>query len=71
MERQGRNKMALILIGLGLVFAFEGLVFALLPGRLEEIVKLISSMPVETRRVVGLISMALGILLIWAAHLIS
>ena len=63
--------MALILIGLGLVLAFEGLVFALLPGRMEQIVKMISEMPIETRRVVGLIALALGVLLIWMAHLVS
>jgi len=63
--------MALILIGLGLVLAIEGLVFALLPGRLEEIVQLIAGMPIETRRVVGLIALALGVLLMWAAHLVS
>ena len=44
---------------------FEGLVFALAPSRLEELVKLISEMPLETRRAIGLGAMALGILLIW------
>lgn len=56
-----------ILLGLGLVLVIEGLVFALAPSRLEELVRLISETPLETRRTIGLIAVALGIVLIWAA----
>jgi uncharacterized protein YjeT (DUF2065 family) len=63
--------MAMILLGIGLVLAFEGLVFALLPGRLEDIVKLIAGLPVETRRMIGLIALGLGVTLIWSAHLLA
>jgi uncharacterized protein YjeT (DUF2065 family) len=58
----------LVLLGLGLVLVFEGLVFALAPSRLEELIKLISEMPIETRRTIGLGAMAIGIVLVWLAQ---
>ena len=63
--------MELVLLGIGLVLVFEGLVFALLPNRLEELIKLISEMPVETRRAFGLGAVALGVLLVWFAQALS
>ena len=57
-----------ILLGLGLVLVIEGLVFALAPSRLEEIVRLIAEMPVETRRAIGLGAVAIGVLLVWGAR---
>ncbi len=60
--------MELILLGLGLVLVFEGLVFALAPSRLEELVKLIAEMPMETRRTIGLGAIAIGVLLVWIAR---
>ncbi len=59
--------MSILLLGLGLVLVFEGLVFALAPSRLEELVKLISEIPLETRRAIGLIAVALGVFLVWIA----
>lgn len=61
--------MTLILLGLGLVLVFEGLVLALLPNRLEDIVRMIEEMPRETRRTIGLVAMAAGIALIWLSGL--
>ncbi|MCG6882809.1 MAG: DUF2065 domain-containing protein, partial [Silicimonas sp.] len=52
--------MDLVLLGLGLVLVFEGLVLALLPNRLEELIRLIDELPVETRRVMGLAAVAAG-----------
>lgn len=63
--------MTFILLGLGLVLVIEGLVFALAPSRLEELVKLIAETPIETRRTVGLIAVALGVVLVWLAKSIS
>ena len=59
--------MSILLLGLGLVLVFEGLVFALAPSRLEELVKLILEIPLETRRAIGLIAVALGVFLVWIA----
>ncbi|NNE86748.1 MAG: DUF2065 domain-containing protein [Silicimonas sp.] len=63
--------MEFVLLGIGLVLVFEGLVFALLPNRLEELIKVISEMPIETRRAFGLCAVAIGVLLVWAAKALT
>lgn len=63
--------MGLVLLGLGLVLVFEGLVLALLPGRLEELIKMISEISVQSRRAYGLIAIALGIVLVWLGQAFS
>ncbi len=60
--------MELVLLGLGLVLVFEGLVLALLPNRLEELIQLISEMPLDKRRTFGLGAVAIGVLLVWLAR---
>ena len=60
--------MELILLGLGLVLVFEGLVFALAPSRLEELIKLIAEIPTDTRRTIGLAAIAIGVALVWLAR---
>lgn len=60
--------MELVLLGIGLVLVFEGLILALLPNRLEELIQLISDMPLETRRTIGLGAIAVGVLLVWLAR---
>ena len=63
--------MGVILLGLGLVLVFEGLVFALAPSRLEDLLKVIADTPIETRRAFGLGAVALGVLLVWLARSLS
>ncbi|MCB2125856.1 MAG: DUF2065 domain-containing protein [Rhodobacteraceae bacterium] len=58
---------ALLLLAVGLVLSLEGLVLALAPSRIDELLDLIRRMPVETRRNLGLGAMALGLALIWLA----
>jgi len=60
--------MGLILVlGLGMVLVIEGLVFALAPSRLEDLLRLMNQIPVETRRLIGLGAMTLGAVLVsWA-----
>lgn len=58
---------ALLLLALGLVLSLEGLVLALAPSRIDELLDLIRRMPVETRRNLGLGALALGLALIWLA----
>jgi len=60
--------MSWILLAVGLVLVVEGLVFALAPSRLEEMLDFISRIPVETRRLLGLGALATGVALIWAAR---
>jgi len=57
----------MLLLGLGMVLVFEGLVFALAPSRLDDLLRLMNQIPVETRRLIGLAAMTVGVVLIsWA-----
>lgn len=62
---------ALILLAIGLVLTLEGLVLALAPSRIDELLELIRRMPVEMRRNLGLGAVALGLALIWLARGLS
>ena len=57
--------MAWIALGLGLVLVIEGLVFALAPSRLDEIVAIMAKLTPEQRRMIGLVAVALGVGLVW------
>ncbi|MCV2873395.1 DUF2065 domain-containing protein [Defluviimonas sp. WL0050] len=59
---------ALLLLAIGLVLTLEGLVLALAPSRIDELLELIRQMPVEMRRNLGLGAVALGVALIWLAQ---
>lgn len=52
-------------MALGAVLVFEGLVLALAPGRLDDILRMIAELPIETRRMLGLAGLALGTALLW------
>ena len=57
--------MATLLLGIGLVFILEGLVLALAPSRIDEILEMIRQMPLETRRLIGMLAVTLGAILLW------
>ena len=57
--------MSWLLLGVGLVLVLEGLVFALMPGRLDALLAAIATLSREQRRVIGLIAIAVGVGLIW------
>ncbi|SMH34754.1 DUF2065 domain-containing protein [Maritimibacter sp. HL-12] len=57
--------MGWIALGLGLVLVIEGLVFALAPSRLDEIVAIMAALSPEQRRLIGLVAVALGVGLVW------
>ena len=59
--------MATILLAIGLVLCVEGLVFALAPSRLEDVLEALRQMSPELRRTIGLGALALGVVLVWAA----
>lgn len=56
-----------IALAIGLVLVVEGLVIALAPSRMEDMLKALSEIPPETRRLMGLVAIALGTLLVWVA----
>ena len=57
-----------ILLALGLVLAIEGLVLALAPRRIEDVLRVIAALPVDTRRMIGLGALALGVVIVWLAQ---
>ncbi|WP_424939551.1 DUF2065 family protein [Aliiroseovarius sp. S253] len=57
--------MSTILLGIGLVLVIEGLVFALAPSRLDDLVAMMAAMTRDQRRLIGLVALALGVLLVW------
>ena len=59
--------MATILLAIGLVLCVEGLVFALAPSRLEDILEALRQLSPEMRRMIGLSALALGVTLVWMA----
>ncbi len=59
--------METILLGIGLVFVLEGLVLALAPSRIDEILELLRQMSVETRRLLGMLGVTTGAILLLLA----
>lgn len=60
--------MGTIILAIGLVLVFEGLVFALAPSRLEDLIKAIEDIPPDTRRLIGLLAIGAGVALVWLAQ---
>ncbi len=55
------------ILALGLVLVIEGLVYALAPWLVEALLQAMKEMPLETRRRIGLVSVAIGVGLVWLA----
>ncbi len=60
--------MSVVLLAIGLVLIVEGLVYALAPSLVEQLLEALRAMPNETRRLLGLGSLALGTVFVWCAH---
>ena len=60
--------MSEVLTALGLVAVIEGLVLALAPLRFEEALEWLRSLDPQTRRLLGLTAMSVGVLVIWAGR---
>ncbi len=63
--------MVYVLTGLGLVLLLEGLVYALAPSLIEDLLAALRSLTLEQRRLFGLLSMALGLCVLTAAYLLG
>lgn len=59
--------MATVLLALGLVLLIEGLVYALAPSIVEQMLEALRQMPVDARRLMGLLALVTGLMLIWMA----
>ena len=58
---------AVALLAIGLVLIMEGLVYALAPSLIEELLDKLRALPLETRRVMGLVALAVGVAVVWLA----
>jgi uncharacterized protein len=61
--------MAWPLLALGLVLVVEGLLWALAPRLVEELLAALQSLTIEERRLAGLAALALGLALVWGARM--
>ncbi len=59
--------MAVVLLALGLVLIVEGLVYVLAPSLVEDMLAALRNMPVEARRVAGVLALVTGLALVWFA----
>ncbi len=60
--------MSQVVLALGLVLAIEGLVLALAPRRIEDALRLLASLGLDQRRMIGLGALAVGVTLVWVAR---
>ncbi|MGC1506584.1 MAG: DUF2065 domain-containing protein [Sulfitobacter sp.] len=63
--------MSMILLALGLVMIFEGLVYALAPSFLERMLETLRQMPEEAVRQIGFLVIVGGLVLVWIAFRIG
>jgi len=57
-----------VVFGIGLVLVIEGLVFALAPSRLDDLVAMMAAMSRDQRRLIGLVALGLGVVLVWMSR---
>lgn len=59
--------MSLILLALGSVLIFEGLVYALAPSFLEQMLEMLRRIPEAALRQLGALVVVVGLILVWLA----
>ena len=55
------------LLALGLVLVVEGLVYALAPSLIDQMLAALAAIPPEARRLMGALALVTGLILVWAA----
>ncbi len=55
------------LLALGLVLIVEGLVYALAPSLIENLLEAMRALTLEQRRAIGLAALATGLVILWLA----
>ncbi|MEM6277720.1 MAG: DUF2065 family protein [Pseudomonadota bacterium] len=63
--------MSWIILALGLVLLLEGLVYALAPSLVEEMLAALKALSLETRRLIGLLAMVGGAICVLVATAIG
>jgi len=59
------------LLALGLVLIVEGLVYALAPSLVEQMLVALAAIPPEARRLMGALALVTGLALVWAAKVLG
>ncbi|MEM5542187.1 DUF2065 domain-containing protein [Sulfitobacter sp. AS92] len=59
--------MSLVLLALGSVLIFEGLVYALAPSFLEQMLEMLRRIPEAALRQLGALAVVVGLILVWLA----
>ena len=59
--------MSLVLLALGSVLIFEGLVYALAPSFLEQMLEMLRRIPEAALRQLGALVVVVGLILVWSA----
>jgi uncharacterized protein YjeT (DUF2065 family) len=54
-----------LLMALGLVFVIEGLLYALVPGHLKNMMKAMEGVPDDALRIGGLAALGFGVFMVW------
>ena len=57
-----------ICLAIGLVLIVEGLVWALAPSLVEQLLETLRALPENARRQIGALSVVLGLILLWIAQ---
>ncbi len=52
----------------GLVFIIEGVLYALAPGRLKQMMAFAERLPEDTLRTAGFIGIGIGLVIVWIAR---
>ncbi|WP_208348076.1 DUF2065 domain-containing protein [Pseudaestuariivita rosea] len=63
--------METILLAIGLVLVVEGLVYALAPSLIEDLLQALRNLSIEQRRMIGIACLATGICFVWIAKLLG
>ena len=54
-------------LALGLVLIVEGLVYALAPSLVDQLLVALRAIPPESRRLLGLLAIVIGLIFVWVA----
>tara|TARA_B100001564_G_C20647263_1_gene675015 strand:- start:1529 stop:1714 length:186 start_codon:yes stop_codon:yes gene_type:complete len=57
--------MSELLTAIGLIFFIEGLLLAIFPSRIKNMLEMIKNTPVNTLRIIGATFLIIGFLIIW------
>ncbi|MGI9463744.1 MAG: DUF2065 domain-containing protein [Aestuariivirgaceae bacterium] len=60
--------MSEIVTAIGLVLVIEGLIYALMPGGMKQIMALMQDLPEDSLRNTGMVAIAVGVAVVWMAR---